>query len=95
MTHDINEVRERLEKDVAGPLTTYTVVCAREDLRALLADHAQLQAVSQALLEALEEAVACGMVPVSSVREGGAVGYSRQVRCADMIRAAIAKAVQP
>lgn len=39
---DINEVRERLEKDVAGPLTTYTAVCARADLRALLADHARL-----------------------------------------------------
>lgn len=39
---EIDEVRERLEKSVAGPLTTYTAVCAREDLRALLAAHARL-----------------------------------------------------
>ena len=54
--------------------------------------NARLIAAAPELLEALEEAVACGMVPVSSVHEGGAVGYSRQVKCADMIRAAIAKA---
>ena len=43
MSNNINEVRERLEKDVEGPLTTYTAVCARSDLRALLDDHAHLQ----------------------------------------------------
>lgn len=41
------------------------------------------------LLEALEEAVASGMVPVSSAADGGAVAYSRVVRAADQIRAAI------
>ena len=46
---DINEVRERLERTVADPLTTYTVVCSREDLRALLADHARRQADSERL----------------------------------------------
>ena len=42
------------------------------------------------LLEALEAAVKCGMVPVSSAKEGGANKYSIHVRVADMIRAAIA-----
>ena len=41
------------------------------------------------LLAALEEAVASGMVPVSSAAEGGASAYSRIVRAADQIRAAI------
>ena len=44
------------------------------------------------LLEALIEAVDCGMVPTSSAKEGGAARHSRQVEVADMIRAAIAKA---
>ena len=44
------------------------------------------------LLAALEAAVACGMVPISSAAEGGAVRHSKQVQVADMIRAAIAKA---
>ena len=53
---------------------------------------AQARAAVADLIEALEEAVACGMVPKSSALEGGASRHIRQVRCADMIRAALAKA---
>jgi hypothetical protein len=45
-----------------------------------------------ALTEALEAAIECGMVPVSSAKEGGASAHSRQVQVADMIRTALAKA---
>ncbi len=54
--------------------------------------NARLIAAAPELLEALLEAVECGMVPVSSAKEGGASAFSAQVRCADKIRAAIAKA---
>lgn len=54
--------------------------------------NARLIAAAPELLEALKEALACGMVPVSSANEGGAVMYSEHVRVADMIRAAVAKA---
>nr|WP_313510277.1 hypothetical protein [Stenotrophomonas geniculata] len=55
-------------------------------------DDARLIAAAPELLDALIEAVDCGMVPISSAKDGGASTHSRQVRCADMIRAAIAKA---
>lgn len=54
--------------------------------------NARLIAAAPELLDALVEAVECGMVPISSAKDGGASTHSRQVRCADMIRAAIAKA---
>lgn len=54
--------------------------------------NARLIAAAPELLEALIEAVECGMVPISSAVEGGASAYSAQVRCADKIRSAIAKA---
>lgn len=56
--------------------------------------HADARLISAApeMLAALEAAVECGMIPVSSAREGGAMAYVRQTHVADMIRAAIAKA---
>jgi hypothetical protein len=54
--------------------------------------NARLIAAAPDLLEALEAAVGCGMVPTSSMKDGGAARHSIQVRVADMIRAAIAKA---
>ena len=52
----------------------------------------RLADAGEIMLEALKAAVDCGMVPKSSVAEGGANKHSEQVRVADMIRAAIAKA---
>ena len=54
--------------------------------------NARLIAAAPDLLEALQRAVACGIVPTTSVLDGGAASYSEQVRTADAIRAAIAKA---
>ena len=54
--------------------------------------NARLIASAPDLLEALQRAVACGIVPTTSVLDGGAASYSEQVRTADAIRAAIAKA---
>ena len=48
--------------------------------------------VAQELYDALVAAVDCGMVPISSAKDGGAARHSRQVHVADQIRAAIAKA---
>lgn len=60
---------------------------------ALDTKNAHLIAAAPCLLEALEAAIECGMVPVSSVSDGGAAKYSRQIEVADMIRAAINKAL--
>lgn len=54
--------------------------------------HDDLVDMNQELLEALEAAVECGMVPISSATEGGAMRYVKQAHVADQIRAAIAKA---
>jgi len=54
--------------------------------------NARLIAAAPELLEALQAAVECGMVPTSTVKDGGANKYARQVQVADMIRAAIARA---
>lgn len=56
------------------------------------AANGQLLAAAPCLLEALQAAIECGMIPSSSAKEGGAVRFSRQVHVADQIRAAIAKA---
>jgi hypothetical protein len=53
---------------------------------------ARLIAAAPSMLEALLEAIECGIVPKSSAREGGASKYVRQLEVADMIRDAIAKA---
>lgn len=53
---------------------------------------ARLIAAAPELLEALHQAVECGMVPTSSTKDGGANKHVRQIQVADMIRAAIAKA---
>lgn len=53
---------------------------------------AHLIAAAPELYAALEEAIDCGMVPTSSAIDGGASAHSRQVRAADQIRAAMAKA---
>ena len=58
----------------------------------VLTTDAHLIAAAPDMLEALEAAVACGMVPVSSAEEGGAAKFSEQVRVADTIRNAIKKA---
>lgn len=52
----------------------------------------KLRALNAELLEALESAVACGLIPTTSASEGGAARFSEQVKAADMVRAAIAKA---
>jgi hypothetical protein len=67
----------------------HTICCFDEDPGD--AD-AKLITAAPELLEALQEAVACGMVPTSTANDGGPNRHSRQVRCADLIRAAIAKA---
>lgn len=54
--------------------------------------NARLIAAAPDMLSALSAAVESGMVPVSSMKDGGASKYSRQVEVADQIRAAIAKA---
>ena len=54
--------------------------------------NAHLIAAAPDMLEALELAVAIGIVPVTSASEGGAAKFSEHVRVADMIRAAIKKA---
>jgi hypothetical protein len=54
--------------------------------------NAKLMAAAPEMLEALIEAVDCGIVPQTSANEGGASKYARQVLAADKIRAAIAAA---
>ena len=50
----------------------------------------QLLAVIELQRHALQSAVDCGMVPISSAKEGGAARYSQQVIVADKIREALA-----
>lgn len=55
--------------------------------------NARLIAAAPELFEALAEAVDCGLIPKSSARDGGANAHLRQVRAADMVRAALRKAL--
>lgn len=50
---------------------------------------ATLMAAPQ-MLAAIKEAMACGMVPTSSAKEGGASRFASQVVAADMLREAVA-----
>lgn len=54
--------------------------------------NARLIAAAPELLEVLQSAVTCGMVPSSTAADGGANKHSEWVRVADQIRAAINKA---
>lgn len=74
------------------PFTVCTMPCWTDEYKCERNANARLIAAAPDLLAALEAAVECGMVPVSSASEGGANRYSDQVRVADAIRAAIAKA---
>jgi hypothetical protein len=44
----------------------------------------------RALVEAIKNAIALGMIPKSSAKDGGACRHSSQVHAADAIRAALA-----
>lgn len=48
--------------------------------------------IAHKMLEALQAAIACGMVPTTSASEGGAAKFSEQVRVADLIRDVVAQA---
>jgi len=82
--------------DPADPCSTaYDLASERNTLDGLLSEtkdrlDAALAQVAR-LREALQAAVDCGMVPVSSAKDGGAVRYSRHVQVADQIRAALAE----
>lgn len=52
----------------------------------------RLLALNAEMLEVLEETVACGIIPSSSAKDGGAARFSEQVRVADKVRAVISKA---
>ena len=54
--------------------------------------NSRLIAAAPNLLEALQAALACGMIPSTSASEGGAAKYSEQVQIADRARAAVANA---
>lgn len=64
---------------------------ARLGIDALESQLRNAQAERDALREALIAAIECGMVPKSSVADGGASAHARQVVVADMIRAALAQ----
>lgn len=68
-------------------------VCPCDGITGLERDaNARLIVAAPELLAAVNAAIKCGMVPKSSAKEGGAMRFSEQVRVADMIRDAIAKA---
>lgn len=76
---DINEVRERLERDANGFLESDMAVSDVTDLRALLADHARLQAEAITTLRIPEQP---GMDPITvyiDSPEAGAAAVT--IRC--------------
>ena len=52
----------------------------------------KLSELEKEMLEALGAAVECGMVPITSAKDGGAAALTRHAHVADMIRSVIAKA---
>jgi hypothetical protein len=84
------ECNDVLVADVSGPDRRARGKEWREDMDYCMGN-ARLAAAAPELLEALLAAVECGMVPISSAKDGGASAHSIQVRVADQIRAAIAK----
>lgn len=79
------DLRASLDAAVVGDTESiyrFNVACHPGAIRSLLAER-------DALREALQAAVDCGMVPKSSAKDGGANRYSEQVRVADLIRAAL------
>ena len=79
MSTDINEVRERLEHDAEGFFETGIAVPTVADLRALLADHAKLQAISGELMKALTRLTEFVATDVAESCNGG---KCRQPWCA-------------
>lgn len=53
---------------------------------------AKLFAAAPDMAEAIKAAIACGIVPICTASDGGPNRYVEQVRVADMLRAALAKA---
>ena len=68
----------------AGPITAIELDNARAAVEKLIADRAELL---EALLAILP------WIPTTSANEGGASKYSENVRAADKVRAAIARAM--
>lgn len=48
--------------------------------------------INQQLVEAIQAAIDCSMVPITSAKEGGAAKHSIQVHVADQLRTALAAA---
>ena len=74
---------------VAGDFHQFPV-CASEFIGKIQSQLSEVAAERDALQAALQAAVDCGMVPNSTVKEGGANWHSIQVKVADQIRAALA-----
>jgi hypothetical protein len=86
------ELARSLCEEIAGELPEDERYGSVDIAEILSAEVVRAREQRAELLELLKAAVACGMVPVSSAKDGGPNCYSEQVRLADRIRAAIAKA---
>ena len=64
---------------------------AADLIESLRAENARLTEERDALVEAVEAAFECHMIPKSSAREGGAVKHVVAAQVADMFRDALAK----